>query len=396
MKNFFYYLEDAQYPYSFPQPVEKIAFFDIETTGLSPNASSLYLIGLMRFDTQKQLWTLKQWFADDYRSEKAMLEAFLDALADIEYLFHFNGRTFDIPYILKKCSRHAIFLSAHCEELLHDTTGVHSIDLLSRIRSLRHTLSLEKCSQTAIEQWLGIQRTDTFSGGELIPVYAEYMQQKLLQPENASKLEAVLLLHNHDDVAMMRNVSSLLGYDEYLSDSNENRLLHDTTHSMQISAEASQSLLTVSIRLPHPLPKEVTLSASFADESGLSDAVLKLRQELAVFTFPLYRGTLKFFFPNYKDYYYLPEEDTAIHKSVAEFVDSSHRKKATTASCYTRKEGIFLPNLCPAAKTKKDNLFPLFYQQYRDRLSFYEVPKDTTAACTFWKEYLRTQLPYFR
>lgn len=396
MKTFFYTLEDAQYPYSFPQPLERIAFFDIETTGLSPNASSLYLIGLMRFDAGQQLWTLQQWFADDYRSEKAIIEAFLGALSGIEYLFHFNGKTFDIPYLLKKCSRHAISLSAHCRELLYDTTGIHSIDLLSKSRSLRHTLSLEKCSQTAIEQWLGVSRTDSFSGGELISVYAEYMQQKLLQPENASKAEAVLLLHNHDDIAMMQNVCSLLAYDEYLSDNDENRLLHDTAHSLQISMEASQNLLIITLQLPHPLPKEITLTASFAGECGLPDAVLELRQEHATLTVPLYHGTLRFFFPNYRDYYYLPKEDTAIHKSVAEFVDSAHRKKATAASCYTRKEGIFLPNLCPAAKAKERKLSPLFYEEYRDRLSFYELPKDMTSANTFWREYLRMQLPCFR
>lgn len=36
--------------FDFPQKMEDIAFFDIETTGLSPKASSLYLIGGMHYD----------------------------------------------------------------------------------------------------------------------------------------------------------------------------------------------------------------------------------------------------------------------------------------------------------------------------------------------------------
>ena len=48
------------------------------------------------------------------------------------------------------------------------------------------------------------------------------------------------------------------------------------------------------------------------------------------------------FYSNYKDYYYLPEEDQAIHKSVAEFVDRAYRMQASASNCYTRKPGQFL------------------------------------------------------
>ena len=34
-------------------------FFDIETTGLSPKNSLIYLIGILYFDKE---WHLKQWF----------------------------------------------------------------------------------------------------------------------------------------------------------------------------------------------------------------------------------------------------------------------------------------------------------------------------------------------
>ena len=54
-------------------------------------------------------------------------------------------------------------------------------------------------------------------------------------------------------------------------------------------------------------------------------------------------GELKYFFENYKDYFYLPDEDEAIHKSIAQFVDKNHRVKATKNNCYTKKSGYFLP-----------------------------------------------------
>lgn len=36
-------------------------------------------------------------------------------------------------------------------------------------------------------------------------------------------------------------------------------------------------------------------------------------------------------------------EDTAIHKSVGEYVDRDARAKATARTCYTKKQGLFLP-----------------------------------------------------
>ena len=38
---------------------------------------------------------------------------------------------------------------------------------------------------------------------------------------------------------------------------------------------------------------------------------------------------------NYKDYYYLPNEDTIIPKSLGSGIDKKHRKAATKDTCYT-------------------------------------------------------------
>ena len=67
----------------------------------------------------------------------------------------------------------------------------------------------------------------------------------------------------------------------------------------------------------------------------------KDRMELSI---RVYKGTLKYYYPNYKDYYYLIYEDTAIHKSVGEFVDKDARIKATKETCYTKKDSVFSPS----------------------------------------------------
>ena len=80
----------------------------------------------------------------------------------------------------------------------------------------------------------------------------------------------------------------------------------------------------------------------------------------------MYEGTLKYFFDNYKDYYYLPAEDVAILKEVAASVDKAHRKNATASTCYTKKDSIFLPQYQIIAE-------PAFYKQRKDKISYFEL-----------------------
>lgn len=79
----------------------------------------------------------------------------------------------------------------------------------------------------------------------------------------------------------------------------------------------------------------------------------------------------KYFIPDYK-ILLPPEEDTAIHRSVAEFVDKAHRKAATAATCYVRKTGDFIPSV--SGKIDCDGLL-LFQQEHRDKLCFAALPE---------------------
>ena len=74
-------------------------FFDIETTGLSWRTSHLYLIGALFFDPAADAFTLRQWFLDRPTEEKEMLVSFFTFLSDVKQLVHFNGTTFDLPYL---------------------------------------------------------------------------------------------------------------------------------------------------------------------------------------------------------------------------------------------------------------------------------------------------------
>lgn len=48
----------------------------------------------------------------------------------------------------------------------------------------------------------------------------------------------------------------------------------------------------------------------------------------------LFDGRLRVYYPNYQDYYYLPDEDMIIHKSMASGISKDKKEKATYETCY--------------------------------------------------------------
>ena len=114
----------------------------------------------------------------------------------------------------------------------------------------------------------------------------------------------------------------------------------------------------MSLKLPTPLPTDISYGANDCRFSGSKDE--------GWLRVPLYEEEMKYFYSNYKDYYYLPNEDMAIHKSVSSFVDKEYRQQAKAKNCYTRKRSSYLPQW--------DALFsPFFKRSYDDKALFFEL-----------------------
>lgn len=111
---------------------------------------------------------------------------------------------------------------------------------------------------------------------------------------------------------------------------------------------------TAAIRYPVPCQMEKDSARIFFAENFL-------RAEI-----PLFKGTLYHFYENYRDYYYLPAEDMAVHKSVGIYVDREHREKAKASNCYTKKSGFFLP----LPKKFVPDGVPLFRETRKNPLSY--------------------------
>ena len=56
----------------------------------------------------------------------------------------------------------------------------------------------------------------------------------------------------------------------------------------------------------------------------------------------LYTDDMKVFFDNYRDYFYIPDEDTAILKSLGALLPKGSYVKATKENCYQKVSGKFI------------------------------------------------------
>ena len=80
---------------------EEVLFFDIETTGLSPGNSQVFLIGAVEKRKDGSPWSLIQFLAESRTAEeeKKLLKSFAKLISGKKYLVHFNGTSFDVPYL---------------------------------------------------------------------------------------------------------------------------------------------------------------------------------------------------------------------------------------------------------------------------------------------------------
>lgn len=341
-------------------------FFDIETTGLSARNSMCYLIGAAYLKDNQ--WCYTQWFADQPEHERDIINAFFEKIQQYKYLVHFNGDSFDIPFLNQRCK--LMELPHHFKS--EPDESIVSIDLFKRIRKLSVLLQLDNYRQKSIEQFLNIYRDDKYSGGELIDFYKKYVIQQ------NNETQELLLLHNHDDLAGLVNILPILSYEECLSCNFECINSCELNETADFDGNTVKELL-ISAKLPVTIPVRLTLNQT-PYYIIISDSSVKMRVRIS-------DKELKYFYPNYKDYYYLPDEDTAIYKSVASYVDKSHRIQAKADNCYVRKTGDFIP-------LPKAVITPAFKESYKASQLYFEVTQDFLNNKDSQMKYVREVMNY--
>ncbi len=280
-------------------------YFDIETTGLKKQDALVYLIGaLSRADAgeHKGNWTMTQWFAENPDQEAEILEAFCAHVSAYTEIVHYNGTRFDLPFVEYRCG------------LCHQAspfTALSGTDLYVRYKPLKSLLSLPSLKQKDLEDFLGIHRTDTCSGRDCVTLYRDLIKYRDLTYSEP------ILLHNREDLLGLVRLQRL---DAYLTLTKG----HFRLAKQQLSEDGYHAVLS----LTSPLPRPFRYAAKTLRLSGEGSAV-------TVFL-PLCEGALRNYYPDYQNYYYLPEEDMAVHRSVGQYVDTRHRRGARPETCYTK------------------------------------------------------------
>ncbi len=418
---------NTSYPLMDPFTWEDILFFDIETTGLSANTSYLYLIGCMYY--RDNTWQATQWLADDMNSEVRILKAFFNTLKSYKRLVHFNGSGFDIPFVLQKCKQH---------NLEYTFDAIESFDIYRKILPCKKLLPLPNYKLKTVEKFVGINRKDCYTGEELIQIYANYLgrlqYERLLQKNSSVKsinsktginsktssndiisynerdnsknlsseeLSQILLLHNLEDVNGLSQVADILFYMDIFKKDPLDTLSPKKELTMMFGEKMEKtvnSLTRLEFLLPHTLPQTVTLITPlpeitadnrkrFPEDKDVFSLKLKISGNQLTVILPVYEGELKYFYENYRDYFYLPKEDTAIHKSIAQFVDKEFKIKAKPTTCYNKKYGRFFPQV--------ENMFtPYFKNNYNDKITYFEISNKMLQEPTTLYQYTKSILHY--
>lgn len=298
---------------------EDTVWFDIETTGLSSKVSIIYLIGFIVCENGKAIMT--QLLADDLDSEKEILHYFCKLMNDKKYLIHYNGDGFDIPFVRNRCEKYGL---AFPREILT------SIDIFKELRHYKDFFHLPDLKQPTVEMFMHTGRMDHTNGGELISVYSRYLKMALTGDAKASDLENVLLLHNHDDVLGMYKMRPLLAF--LLGMKEPKSFFKD----VKMRDSGDELIITAAIPVCPGSGEDSCGVYNIKTVTGTDGVFLEISA-------PVYEAELKFFYKDYKDYYYIPDEDMAVHKSIAEFMPKEKRVKAKASNCYTRHTGRFVP-----------------------------------------------------
>lgn len=351
--------DEIEYDFSEPSTdaafTEQSLFFDIETTGFSPAHSQVYLIGCAV--RKGSLLIIDQFFAENASQEAAVLEAFFSYIKPYHTLITFNGIGFDIPFLKGRCAHY------HQSDSFSSFTY---LDLFKTVSHMKALLQLPNYKQKSIEAFLGIAREDAFSGGDLIDVYRSYTVSP--SPEECYLLK----LHNYEDVLGMPKLLPILSYQKFF-EGNFSILSLEANEYKGYDGSVGNKELLFTLECSYPLPSRLSCQAG--------EYYLTLSKNKAILRIRLTEDTLKIFLPNFKDYYYLPEEDCAIPKVVASSVEKAHRKNATAATCYNNKYGIFLPQY--------EELFsPVLRQKYKEKKSYFELTSEFVTSNAQQRKYI--------
>lgn len=339
----------------FPFFDKSAIYFDIETTGLSPQNSQIYIIGFMYYKENKIY--LHQIFCENLSDEKEAVISFFSYLENFNKIISFNGDAFDIKYISHLCEKYNIY---------NKFNDLDSVDIYKLIKPYKIFLNVDNLKQKTLEKYIGYDRVDIFSGGELIGLYKEFLYIK--DENEKKKYKAVLLRHNYDDMLGMAHISYFIHLSEIFKHIEINHLdIHDMEY---IKSQDILNALRIKFKInnsSHYLCKEI-----YYDNNIIIKIYTDINNDTILeITYPVIKDELKYYLKDYKNYFYIPSEDIIIHKDLAQFVDKENKKKATKETAFLKHNTDFI--LLPKSYKKFFSECKLFSYNLKDKNEYIDV-----------------------
>lgn len=286
---------------------ENTCLVDIETTGLSKTHHTIFCIGILYYTPNGP--SLKQWLAECIADEQLLLESFMAQVSLFKQLITYNGKSFDIPFIITRAAEYGLDTSYFESLPLLDLKYFNILKLLSQGKPLNRKF-LENC--------LSIQRNTDSSGKELVKLFSTYITSpKVLY-------EQVFLTHNSDDLLScyyfyeLYYIFSQLNYSdikEYGLREQQYSLTLKTPYCFNTAGNLSYANINI-----------VWKKSSYCIKITITPEYLLLRRYLT----PA------------KDYVFIPSQNQIIHKSIAKFIPSELKQKVSKEDCYIEKQAYFI------------------------------------------------------
>lgn len=174
-----------------PARIERLAFFDTETTGLAGGTGTCaFLAGVGSF-REDGAFCVRQWFLASLPEEKAMLDSLGRELDRFDGIVTYNGAAFDMPVIEARRT---------LQRLPRAATGAPHHDLLHPTRRLFRG-RLPNCRlQSAEAALLGFEREDDVPGHLIPSFYFDYLRLGRVGPLHR------VLRHNAFDIVSLAGV----------------------------------------------------------------------------------------------------------------------------------------------------------------------------------------------
>ena len=324
---------------------DKTLLLNIETTGLSPKSAFVFLIGLGW--PEKDGWHFRCLLAQKRMDERILMQSFQDILKNFNQVLTYGGHSFTYRFLNERWKNYD---DATAFSDTEEATGflfrnIRQLDIQKDIAPYRHLLTMTDTKKHTAEQFICYDRSEHLAPKDLIQCYTQW------ELSGDTALLTQLTAHHEADMAGLLKLYSLSAYSRFFRGE-----FDALTHYA-----LKDSFCHFNLSLKQPVPKPV--------EAVFENFSLFLENASAQLVIPVVDTELKYFLPGpVKDYYYLPQEDQAVHRSVACYVDKAYRQKATAATCYIRQKGLFLP-------TFDQTVQPCFKKAYNEE--GYYIPYDT-------------------